>query len=173
MVRTNNKLYGRSEDQQPICKLGPGGEFVSVFSAMAERRSSEPATGLGRVILALAEFMGAVVSPVYAVEASLLKESKNGENNNINHNLELDNGITGSKNRSTDNTKTNAAVKGAGKFPEKQMLFANDWGVGGKNGNKPHYNVRTSRRVAKKKIAFSKGWESSLFEVDSSRTSVA
>lgn len=147
-------------NNEPICKFGPGGDYVSVWPG---RRTSLPVSQtsrLTRLLGTIAEMLGTAIqaefcpsdSNVPAVDTAIFR--KDGP-------LSEHEGICNRR-----YAPTNKAAKGPGGLRTQPLLFGDDAGIGRRARHKTQHRIRTHRRFATKRSAHSLPRQGSLFEAD-------
>ncbi len=141
-------MYGQKHAQiGPVCKFGPGGDFVSIwperFAGLYEPLMGEPGRHrLARLREALAGVIGLTTEKTAEMERS---------------------GYASDGSR-TAYAGVAAGTEGGGRLRGQAMLFADDSRAA---GHKSKHRVRAYRRAAKKRAALEFGKQGSLFTADS------
>lgn len=126
----------------PICRFGPGGDYVSVWPGEPVNPAEQPNNALTGILNVLAGMIEA---------------------------LRGNRDIRGKINNETDDrrgidTPTGADVTGNHGAPKQRWLFADDRRAGGTIKYKPHHRIRAHRASAKKRVCFGPAGQSTLFE---------
>jgi hypothetical protein len=126
---------------EPVCKFGPGGDFVSNWPPKPQPANKQPVTLLSQLNEIITVFLGSTSKENldYVVESS-----------------------TGGPSYSSPT----AVIKSNSHFSGWPMLFADDCGNGSGNVNKPKHHVRAHHRTAKKRPAVTFAGRGTLFESD-------
>jgi hypothetical protein len=131
----------------PVCKFGPGGEYISNWPDEWEIVTDQPQGAMAKLL-----------NMIYGMVESL--RGTTGEQ-----------GIPYyvSKNRSTALPRRTDAQAGPGPehnhgFSEQILLFADDWRAGRPAGYKQNNRIRAHRAVAKKRPYIPAGGQNSLFD---------
>ena len=142
-----------NEDMTPICKFGPGGEYVS-FLPKEYAEIASPNNPLAKALEKIAKIMGTPiksVSPVSLKPVKIYSMEEQGE--------------------SEPNTKSIACIAASvgnsqadSKLSKQQSLFSVDAGACRAGGNKPAYRIRAYRRPARKRTAGKIGRQGTLFD---------
>ena len=152
---------------EPLCRFGPGGDFISDWSPDLLRVLPQPSSsGLRKLLTLLREITTAVlgsklnapsgVAPsVYRLTDQFLAEEE-----------KLKHGVKDSQAEKRTYAATVPIVESNRRFRSEPMLFADDWGAGVRTGRKPKHHIRAYRRTAKKRHTFSLPGQGSLFETD-------
>lgn len=155
--------FNKSKNDIPLCKFGPGGDYVNEWKALPSTQSSNKESPLGQVLNAIAEIIGATVQPELLTEiaCALPPEPKKGvpEKNNLICQENKEDGY-----HQPDHSKTIPSPVPGGKLSKEPLLFSNDWGVGGGLKYKSNHRVRTHRKASRKKAAGPFNGQGTLFE---------
>lgn len=139
---------------EPVCKFGPGGDFVSVWPATGGKSAASCSGWLSKLLNKLAQAIA--TEPIGAVR---------GGERILYRKQEFENALRGSSHEPTD-AETATIIKGDNVFCGGAMLFANDGGTGGRIRYKPKHRIRTYRRAAKKRSSDGLPGQGTLFETD-------
>jgi hypothetical protein len=135
--------------EQPLCKFGPGGDFVQELSpkeALPKMPIQE--NSLGKVLEIIAEMIGVAVGPellldqpqqqdnVLKKQAFLTEKTKNET---------IQSGFSHHHSQATGRIEGNRCV------PKQAMLFADDGRIGKFTGHKTPHRIRTYRRTSRKR----------------------
>ena len=141
------KRFIQTNKNTPLCKFGPGGDYVSEWDAANIAPAEHKETHLGQVLNVIAEIIGATVQPEILTEIACALPVGNNSKTPLSSNQE--NKVDGSED--TNHTKTAGNTSTSRKLLEEPMLFSDDWGTGGGTKRKPSHGVRAHRRAARKK----------------------
>lgn len=151
----------------PVCKFGPGGDFVSVWprqlKPLFRRSQSRLVRLLGSVGGTIAELFDSELSTVQIESAGVIRDPGGQEKSDYAAEG-IDRGAYAA---------TVAGAEGGGRVSSEPMLFPDDWRISRAVEHKPKHRIRTHRRVAKKKPALSIAGQGSLFEADGKSTKTA
>jgi hypothetical protein len=159
----------REKQAEPLCKFGPGGDFVVPW----EPKTSEHPEALGKLLGSAVDAFAAVFglkradanmhlnSNIYPKEpAELYREKpKDAIENSTAHDP-------------TDAAPAPASANG-GPFPRELLLFPDLGRDGIRIKHKPKHRIRASRRTPKKGAAFRIPKQGSLFEGQFTRARIA
>ena len=155
---------------KPLCRFGPGGEFISDWPA--RDMQSPPGFGnrLGKVLTTIADMIGATMNPELLneiehssiTEASVYEQKEKEKNQNAN-NKTAGTGYAPPVSGAENNSKTICQA----------MLFSDDGGVSSRVGHKPNNRIRTRRRTSKKKTDYRLKGQGTLFEAHGAGQSAA
>jgi len=157
------KIDGDGDSRiEPICKFGPGGDFVSAWPATGAKSAAPSAGWLSKLLNRLAQAIA--TEPIGAV--------REGERI-LYRKQEFENALRDSSSHSAGrltaeptDAKTATIIKGDNVFCGGAMLFANDGGTGGRIRYKPKHRIRTYRRASKKRSSAGPAGQGTLFETD-------
>jgi len=153
----------KERQTEPLCKFGPGGDFVTSWEPESSMCIEAIARLLGSAVEALAAALGFKrATPLICPDEQIdyLTEKSHDA---------IDN--------STDRDSTDAASAPApandSPFPAEPLLFPDLVRNGIRIKHKPKHHIRTSHRVAKKGAAFRIPKQGSLFEGQFARARIA
>jgi hypothetical protein len=154
----------------PLCKFGPGGDFVSIWPGIVPDGIVWRTGPVRRLLGMISECVGAVISPELFAEFSghvddEIKEFQVLAKEKLSDAIEEPQGSDNAP--SVRSTCDNLQIRG------QTMLFADDCGTGKRIKRKPHHRVRTHRRVAKKKTGDEITGTGTLFETYGKSTTAA
>ena len=154
---------------EPLCKFGPGGDFVAVWEPKPSERPYVLARLLGSAVDVLAAVFG-----LKRADLNMHLNRNICPNESILRNREKPNDEI--KN-STDHDPTDSAPAPApangGPFSGELLLFPDFGRDGIRIKHKPKHRIRTSHRTAKKEAAFRIPKQGSLFEGQLARARIA
>lgn len=139
----------RNERIEPVCRFGPGGDFVFDWSPRDLKSSQLSEKYLSKFLSSLNEIMTALLG-------SDLNTTSRENSEYVVENQ------TGQPAYST----TNAVVKSDSRLSGQPMLFSDDSRISIAAEHKPKHRIRTYHRTAKKRTSVSFTDQGSLFEAD-------
>ena len=157
--------FRKSNNDTPLCKFGPGGDYVNAFDVPVSPKPSKKDSPLGHVLTAIAEIIGATVQPeilteiacalpaAYEPQPTTLKTQDNRE-------------ATEDGFRKADHPKAVRGTSTRGNLSKEPMLVGNDWGIGKGLKYQPDHRVRTHRRTSRKKAIGPVHRQGTLFEIN-------
>jgi len=157
------------ESFEPICKFGPGGEYVSNWPAGFAGTRQPDLGPLGKVLEKIANLLGRNMN------SGLSDAHGDGRTRSLDGAVDNSH-MEDSKIGTTTGSFDAKAVGGSSAHrpvSREAMLFDDCSGVGRGSGRKPHNRVRTHRRAKRKKASFGGSWQGTLFEIDTAGTKVA
>ncbi len=156
-------LGSRYDPTEPLCKFGPGGDFVYFWPAKPGMKPSSLTKLLNKLVPIVAaqpqhkpqqqepHIAQTPAEPITQIIASK-EEFENAANNN-----------TGDK---TTHPAPATIIKGDSIFTGQPMLFPDDSRTRKRADHKPKHRVRTHRRTAKKRHTAGLAGQGSLFEAN-------
>lgn len=147
----------------PVCRFGPGGDFVSYWPIGSAKSYPEPYENkltkiierLNQIISGLIQSQPDIQVNFSDTEADILRKVK--KERVI---------IAKATDKKQSQPSTNAASLSNKKVSEQQLLFANDWGACERAGYKQKHNIRAHQRTPKKRISSKRYGQGSLFGAD-------
>ena len=154
-----------NEKNRPLCRFGPGGDFVSDWPAEALCQEQIGIGSLGKTLSRITEIIGAVIVPELIGQR---KEANILLGNNFKESIESVHYTSG------DNHAETTANAGANQTVSREpTLFGDDTGVSSPVRRKPNNRIRARRSVKKKSSASSCPWQGTLFETYNQSSQVA
>jgi len=134
---------------EPVCKFGPGGDFVSVWPGEPQQ-SRQPSTNrLTKLLTSLSEMISTLLG----------SELNTASKENLEYAVE-------SKADKSAYSPSTTVIKSDSLISGEPILFADDRRISVRAGHKPKHRIRAYRRAAKKRSALSFGGQGSLFETN-------
>jgi hypothetical protein len=130
---------------EPVCRFGPGGDFVSVWPP----KTSQPPPPSKKL---LAKVLGSLNEIITTLRSSTSKE-----------NLEY---VVESKAGKPAYSTPTTVIKSDSRFSGQPILFTDDCRISIGTGHKPKHHIRAYHRTAKKKPVISFAGHGSLFETN-------
>jgi hypothetical protein len=158
-------MYNRFEnDNPPLCRFGPGGDFTSDWFAESAGPAPSSNNRLDKILASLSEIIAAMLGT--GPDDYTVKSEKHPPpakhiifpNSGLKH---ADKTIEPDK--TADPAPAPVANDGSS-LPDQQMLFPDDGGDSRRASNKPKYRIRTYRKASKKKALVSLFGQGSLFD---------
>jgi len=167
----------------PVCRFGPGGEYVKDWPAKKNQLPVPGSNQLNKVLALIADVMGTTVSGELMIQsqgpacvgahgkaAPLQANTESPADNYMQRGKQS--GAT-DKPDHTNYTPSTAGAKDSSRIAAEPMLFSDDSGSGRGAGRKPHYRIRAYRRSSRKRPAHKIEAQATLFEVDGASQSAA
>lgn len=156
-----------SEGNLPLCRFGPGGEYVTNWPGRTSAKAGKP---IASVLGAMAKMLDTVINQELLANSTIEKINAAIANAVIPDFMEE----TSDYDKSNDfNAEAVAGTQTCGQVAAQHMLFDNAAGTGGQAGHKPNHSVRAYRKLKRKRPAFSRPWQGSLFESHQQSVKVA
>jgi len=153
----------RKRQVEPLCKFGPGGDFVAAW----EPEPSERLQALARLLSSALEALAAALGLKRATPLIYSKEQTD-------HHMEkLPDAIENSTARDSTDAASAPAHANDSRFSGELLLFPDHGRDGIRTKHKPKHHIRTSHRAAKKGAAFRIPKQGSLFEGQFARARIA
>jgi hypothetical protein len=153
----------RERQVEPLCKFGPGGDFVSAW----EPKPSERAEVVPRLLISAVEALAAAFGIKRATP--IIRPNEQTERHTEKVNDAIENGTT------SDSTDAASAPAPANDntLSREPLLFPDLVRNGIRIKHKPKHHIRASRRATKKGAAFRVPKQGSLFEGQFPRARIA
>jgi len=148
---------------EPLCKFGPGGDFISVWPDRSPQVPVPASNRLTKVLSSIAEIVTMMLLSSELGNKSSIASSI-GRTLTEREKLEYAPKNTSAKN--TDYSSSVAIIKSNSLFSGEPKLFTDNGRIGIRAGHKQKHCIRAYRRAEKKRTAFSLLRQGSLFEVD-------
>jgi hypothetical protein len=161
----NNDRFKRIE---PVCRFGPGGEFMSFWpenSLEFSSRQSWP-NSLSKVLGSIARIISTKLGQQQLCADVTIENICQQAEEGSEHKEQTHNAKPNPKPDKSSYTPPNAVIRSNRKFPGQPMLFADDRGACRRTNNKPKHHIRAYRGTPKKRAAFDIARQSTLFEAD-------
>ena len=147
-------MYERmNREDEPLCRFGPGGDYVSFWPGEGEEINDGQSQQLTRLLTGLAEIIGAITGT--------------GQKGKLDYAVKEDDG------QLSVDAETATIIKGDFRIQDEPMLFTDDRGTGGRTGHKPKHRIRTHKRTSKKRSSSGQSGQGTLFEADFKSTRIA
>ena len=138
--------YPLFEQDAPLCKFGPGGDYSTTLSAEQVTSVAGPVDKLKKLLSFLGEFAGSVSEVAF---------NNPGKEFVINANR-----------KTTSEPSPVGNIENYRRFSDQKLLFADAFRNGRAAGSKPKHRLRTSVGPASKKASNRFAGQGSLFEAD-------
>jgi len=150
----------------PVCRFGPGGEYVKDWPAKKSPLPEPESNPLGKVLALIADVMGTTVGGELMIQAGIEEPAEN---------YLIPEKQSGAANRGENPSyaPSTAGAKDSSRISAEAMLFADDSRSSRRAGRKPHHRIRAYRRTSRKRTARRIEGQGTLFEVDGASQSAA
>ena len=170
--KMNKNRFSGNKNDQPLCKFGPGGDFISSWPpgrASAIRQGPNP---LRKILETIADIIGATVNPELI---SQLQAQANIQARQLVKNEAIEERISSAQTRAdqTDHAATVRRPAANRQLRGETMLFGDNWRTGRRAKRKPTNRIRAHRRTAKKRTRQKIAGQGTLFEVNAQSQSAA
>ncbi len=173
-----NSFY---DEDIPVCRFGPGGEFITDWPA-GNRNSADP---IGKILKTITKIIDAAITSKLLQDSVIEKinlavngteltaDTENKFDINKSDFGELS--VRSPKDSRADepDAQTAPGAQTGRKLSEEPMLFNNDTGAGTIFGHKPKHGIRAYRRAKRKRTPFGQSRQGSLFEPYTESSKVA
>lgn len=168
----NVRRFNIDDGKQPLCKFGPGGDYVYNWPGENDALTTAGRNSLGRVLSALAQIIGATIncellSEFQSASAAEIKDAVKGK---------LPKEKTESANKKPRKPHYSATIRGAKEnttFPAQPMLFADNGRTCRRVRHKQTHRVRAHRRTSRKRATCEIKGQGTLFEINGPGQSAA
>jgi len=151
---------------EPVCKFGPGGDFVSAWPKEPTSSLKPAPNRLAKLLNSIAEIINATLGSEFDSVTEVPTDIAPQANRILYQEEKLKYAVKNSEANEPPHTTSATIIKSNSPLSGEPMLFADDWGVGSRVGHKSKHRIRTYRRTAKKRHALSLPGQGSLFEAD-------
>jgi hypothetical protein len=170
-------ISNRERQAEPLCKFGPGGDFVAAWQPERSERAEALAGLLGSAIEALAAAFGLKRTTPYLHPERSRRVPLNDDiypNEQTDQHMEKSNdAIENSTALDSTDAPSAPAPANDSPFSAEPLLFPDFVRNGLRIKHKPKHHIRASRRAAKKGPAFRIPKQGSLFEGQLARAGIA
>jgi hypothetical protein len=150
----------RKIQAEPLCKFGPGGDFVAAWEPEPSERLEVLARLIGSAIDALTAIFGLKRTGIDTVSSSIIFSKDTA----VRHTETINDAIENITARDTTDAASAPAFANDSTFSAESLLFPDLVRNGIRIKHKPKHRIRASNRAAKKGIAFRIPKQGSLFE---------
>ena len=167
-----NRIVEPSEWQEPLCKFGPGGEFVAAWQPRLAEDSAllNPLTRL----LAAAVEIAAVVLGLRRTSAFVqFGNISRAEEPADNHTEKIRNAIEHSRTFGATDPPAAPVIKDGRRFSRESLLFPDVRRNGRRAEDKPKHHIRAYRGAAKKGAAVRLFKQGTLFDAQPGSVQIA
>ncbi len=160
------ELLGYEYDlSEPVCKFGPGGEFVSYWPPMPDDYSRIRPNALTKLLNKLVPLVKiAPAQPSH--QPQIVATPVEHEEHIISSKEQFENAANHDAGDRASHAPPATIIKGDNLFPGQQILFPDDSRARRRAANKPKHHFRAHRRAAKKGFIAGRPRQGSLFEAD-------
>jgi len=160
----NNEKRFSSDNDWPICRFGPGGNFINDWPYRKTSKASRQP--IGSVLKTIATMLDDVITEELLHSSTIEKISLAIQNADMEEKIDND--------KSDKFDASPIAGTEANRMLQKEpMLFDNISGACGPTGYKSANSIRAYRRSKRKRPAFGQTWQGSLFDSHEQSAKVA
>ncbi len=156
----------KNEHNEPVCRFGPGGDFISDWPPEALDSPPGSRNGLTKLLGSIAEIITTVLGSEYDAATVMSRDIDRFKGHFQYREERFDYAVKNIKTDKPADTTPTTVIKSNRRVHEQPMLFADDWRVGLRAGHKPKHRIRAYRRAAKKSPSLRLRGQGSLFETD-------
>jgi hypothetical protein len=177
-----NQFDGNGPDV-PVCRFGPGGDYVYDWPAKSAQPPARQPNPLGKVLAAIADVMGTTISPELMIQTQMpvyipadstaKQDDADIEGPANNHSINQKESSAGDKSNRTNYAASTAGPTAGSEVQREPMLFGDDCGISRGPKRKPHHRIRAHRSAAKKRPSYSLKGQGTLFEINGPGQSAA
>jgi len=155
-----------NEQNEPVCRFGPGGDFVSFWPKQHSPSRKAVPNSLALLLERLAKIINAKLTPDFDASAASPKVTHQSQTLTLPEKGNLEYEVKHPQSEKPINTATTTVINSNFDLQGQSMLFPDDRRVSISTGHKPKHRIRTYRRTAKKKAPLQPSGQGSLFETD-------
>jgi hypothetical protein len=159
------KRFSQTNKGAPLCKFGPGGDYVDEWDTSHVSGPLQKESHLGQVLTVIAELIGATVQPEILTEIACALPVEAEIEKPLPKTLSFQE-KTADGAKHTNHTQATRNASAGRKLSKEPMLFSDDWGAGGGAKHQPNHRIRTHRRASRKRTAGSVNGQGTLFTID-------
>ena len=167
----DEEMNDRFEQNQPLCRFGPGGDFISEWPPRTITKHAP--NSLTKVLASIAETLGLLIGAepgsalAGAIYTGCTRDFSGMREEDTQYAVEH-----GPIDTAADTTP-DADPQGDSLFPGESILFTDHCGAGRRAKHKPQHGIRAHRRTAKKRPAPDIARQGTLFDFDFKRARTA
>ncbi len=147
-------ISDRDNQFEPICRFGPGGDFVSDLPQSQPQPNLPSHNPLGKVLETIGEIMNAVLGAEFQADEKNFLDAKG----NFKYEVKI------SDTENPPYPATARIIKSDSLLSGQQMLFPDNRRISIKSVHKQKHRIRTHHRTAKKRPSLSIAGQGSLFD---------
>jgi len=159
------------EEFRPLCRFGPGGDFIRDWSADLANDRQVSSNKLSDVLKTLEEIIAAVVGPQQKDTAGAAGKYKQA--GKVRFNAKVSTSAKTDSQRSGSHSSSVGSSSGHIRLQGQALLFADDSRACVSNRCKPKHRVRTHKRAAKKASGLKLPGQGTLFEAEVASAKIA
>jgi len=162
-----DKMRGESHGRiGPVCKFGPGGDFVTDWPGCRQESDANEPNALARLLATLGAIINNVVGCQFQPESFTPKAVfVSGKRFPCRESNEPDGAAQGYFNDKAA-CLPGSSVQVNGGLSRQRLLFSDDWAGRSRAGHKPKHHIRAHQRPSRKRPAAIAGDQGTLFDTD-------
>ncbi len=160
-----------NSDYEPLCRFGPGGDFVRGWPPQLEGQTHLLHSGLGRVLASLSLIINKLRHQEQFETGAAVVEGPSSGFSGAAAITELS--TENDHDEGTIDPETDSIATSNSEFSVEPLLFADDIRVGVRIGHKPKHHVRAHRRASKKRHGIGISGQGSLFDANGQSARIA
>ncbi len=156
----------KDRDVGPLCKFGPGGDFISVWPKEPAGFYEQEGNSLARLLDSIGQIMTAMLGSEFEMSSALSSRNYHLTDHILLEKEKLEYAASNNKADERTYTASTSIIESNRRFQGEPMLFADDCRISLRTGHKPKHRIRTHHRIAKKRPTVILPGQGSLFETD-------
>ena len=156
----------KNEYNEPVCRFGPGGNFISDWPGEVLDSPPGSGNGLTKLLGSIAEVITTVLGSEYEASTVMSGDIDRFKDQIQCREEKFDYAVKTINAEKPADPAPTTVIKSNRRVHEQSMLFADDWRVGVRVEHKPKHRIRAYRRAAKKSLPLQPTRQGSLFETD-------
>ena len=156
-----------NSDYEPLCRFGPGGDFVRGWPPQVEGQTHLLHNGIGRVLASLSLIINKLRhQQQFEAAAAVLNEPTESVSELFGATAITELSTENHDDQGTIDPETDAVASADSGISDEPLLFADDIRISMRIGHKPKHHVRAHRRTSKKRHGLEIAGQGSLFDAD-------
>ena len=155
-----------NEQNEPVCRFGPGGDFVSFWPKQHSASHKAVPNSLALLLERLAKIINTKLTPDFDASADSPKITNQPQTLTLPEKGNLKYEVKHAKSEKPTDAAPAPVINSNCELQDQPMLFPDDRRVSIPTGHKPKHRIRAYRRTAKKKTPVQLPGQGSLFEAD-------
>jgi hypothetical protein len=156
-----------NSDYEPLCRFGPGGDFVRGWPPQIEGQTHLLHSGIGRVLASLSLIINKLRhQQQFETAAPVVDEPSSGASELFGAPAITELSTENHDDEGTIDPETDSVAASDSGLSGEPLLFADDIRVGLRIRHKPKHHVRAHRRASKKRHGLGISGQGTLFDAD-------
>jgi hypothetical protein len=156
----------RNERIRPVCKFGPGGDYVSFWPAGSFELPQLSPNSLTKVLMGLSKIMENLVRRESGKISTVCAATAGPEKRIVYGKGDSEDVVEKHTSEGSADAASGAVAENDCPGTGERLLFADDRGISGSAWHKPKHHIRAHRRASRKRAAVGTGGQGTLFEAD-------